>query len=104
MAGPLTVRRGGAYNRLADPGWADPLDTSYSRERGGRWNPAGAFGVLYLNRGVTVARLQVKHKLAAHPYGVEDLDPSEQHDLVELQVPKVEARDCVTTDGLRGVG
>jgi RES domain-containing protein len=104
VAGPRTVRRGGGdYNRLADPGWADPLDTFFSKRRGGRWNPPGSFGALYLNRGRPVARLQVNHKLAGQPYGVEDLDAAEQHDLVDVEVAELEFRDCVTAAGLAGV-
>ena len=56
MAYGLTVRRGGACNRLAEPHWADPLDTSFTREHGGRWNAPGAFGMLYLNRTERLAR------------------------------------------------
>jgi RES domain-containing protein len=104
VAGPQTVRRGGGeYNRLAEPGWANPLDTTYSKRRGGRWNPPGGFGALYLNRGRPVARLQVNHKLAGQPYGIEDLDPGEQHDLVDVVVAELDFRDCVTAPGLAGV-
>jgi hypothetical protein len=99
-----TVRRGGAYNRLAEPTWADPLDTSHSTHVGGRWNPSGAFGALYLNRDLKIARLQVRHKLAGYPYDIEDLDPSEQHDLVEVQVDDCDPLDCVTAAGLAAVG
>jgi RES domain len=99
-----TVRRGGDYNRLAEPSWADPLDTGYSRHEGGRWNPPGIFGALYLNRDLRMARLQVHRKLADYPYDVEDLDPSEQHDLVEVQVDDCDPLDCVTADGLQAVG
>jgi hypothetical protein len=99
-----TVRRGGAYNRLAEPAWTDPLDTSYSKARGGRWNPPGAFGALYLNRDVRVARLRVEHALADQPYGVEDLDEAELHDLVELEVPDQAWLDCVSDSGLAAVG
>lgn len=105
MVAPEAIRRGGdEYNRLAEPAWADPLDTSYSRRFGGRWNAPGRFGVLYLNRGRRMARLQVNHKLAGQPYGVEDLDPDEQHDLVELEVNELDWRDCVTNSGLTVVG
>jgi hypothetical protein len=98
-----TIRRGGSYNRLAEPSWADPLDTSYSRQRGGRWNPPGSFGVLYLNRDLRLARLQVQHTLRGHPYGVEDLDESEQHDLVSVEVAERDWLDCVTVLGLEAV-
>jgi hypothetical protein len=41
--------RGGALYRVADPSWDDPLDVEYCTRSGGRWNPAGSFGVHYLN-------------------------------------------------------
>ena len=104
MAYGRTIRRGGSYNRLAEPTWADPLDTSYSRQRGGRWNAPGRFGVIYLNRNLRVARLQVQHKLRGHPYGVEDLDEAEQHDLVSVEVAERDWLDCVTVPGLEAVG
>ena len=104
MAYGRTVRRSGTYNRLAEPSWADPLDTSHSQLRGGRWNPPGSFGVLYLNRDLRMARLQVLHKLSGHPYGVEDLDESEQHDLIDVEVAERDWLDCVTAAGLESVG
>lgn len=104
MAYGRTVRRGGSFNRLAEPSWANPLDTSYSRQRGGRWNPPGSFGALYLSGDLRVARLQVLHKLSGHPYGVEDLDENEQHDLVDVEVAQREWLDCVTVAGLESVG
>jgi hypothetical protein len=103
MAYGRTIRRGGTYHRLAEPAWDDPLDTSYSRERGGRWNPPGRFGAVYLNRDLRMARLQVQHKLRGQPYGVEDLDEDEQHDLVSVEVVKHHWLDCVTDLGLGAV-
>lgn len=101
---PVSVRRGGAYNRLAEPSWRDPLDTGHSRGAGGRWNPPGAFGALYLNADERLARLQVAYKLAGQPYDIEDLDPVEQHDLVDVHVDGCAALDCVTPRGLQAVG
>jgi len=98
-----TLRRGGTYFRLAEPGWVDPLDTSHSRRTGGRWNPPGAFAVLYLNDSVPTSRLQVLHKLTGLPYGPEDLEPSEQHDLVTVEVPTLTHLDCISDDGLAAV-
>jgi RES domain-containing protein len=98
------TQRGGEYNRLAEPEWTDPLDTTYSQSRGGRWNPPGSFPVLYLNDSTPTARLQVLHKLAGLPYGPEDLDASEQHDLAVVRVPEREYLDCVSEGGLTGVG
>jgi hypothetical protein len=100
----LAVRRGGACNRLAEPHWEDPLDTSFSKQFGGRWNAPGAFGVLYLNLNERMARIQVEHKLAGQPYGIEDLDPAGQHDLVEVDMAETGALDLVSDDGLQAVG
>jgi hypothetical protein len=99
-----TIRRRGSYSRLAEPSWGDPLDTNYLSERGGRWNPPGSFGVLYLNRDVRMARRQAQHKLSGHPYGVEDLDEAEQHDLIDVEVAERDWLDCVTAAGLEAVG
>lgn len=104
MAYGLRVARGGEYHRIALPGWSDALDAGHSLRTGGRWNPAGSFGALYLNDSVPLARLQVNHRLAGLPYGVEDLDPTEQHDLVTAAVSELEVLDCVTAEGLRAVG
>jgi RES domain-containing protein len=98
------VRRGGGFNRLVEPSWQDPLDTGYSKSRGGRWNPPGSFGVLYLNASEPMARLQVDHKLAGQPYSVEDLNPTEQHDLVDVQVTEADVLDCASDQGLQSVG
>jgi hypothetical protein len=98
------LRRGGAYGRLADPAWEDPLDIGFARERGGRWNPPRAFGTLCLNRTVAMARAQIAHRLAGQPFDVEDLDASEQHDLVAVDVPEDDYLDCVTDAGLHAVG
>lgn len=99
-----TVRRGGEYSRLAEPDWEDPVDTNYSKSAGGRWNAPGSFGVLYLNAGERMARIQVEHKLAGQPFTVEDLHPAEQHDLVTVELPEAERLDCVTVKGLAAVG
>jgi hypothetical protein len=99
-----TIRRGGRYYRLAEPDWSDSLDSGYSHTRGGRWNEPGAFPVLYLNDSIQTARLQVMHKLARQPYGPEDLNPDEQHDLIAVEVPAEEYLDCISDEGLDLLG
>ena len=51
-----------------------------------------------------MARAQVAHRLVGQPFGVEDLDPGEQHDLVEVRVePDATVLDCVSARGLAAV-
>lgn len=99
-----TLRRSGPYVRVADPGWADPLDGRFARERGGRWNPPGAFAVVYLCRTVEVARAVLFQKLAPHPYGPEDLKPETAPVLVETAVAEDRFVDALTARGLESVG
>ncbi len=98
------VPRGGTHYRIALPHWGDALNTDYSKNAGGRWNEPGSFGALYLNDSVPLARLQANHKLAGLPYGAEDLDPFEQHDLVVVDMARRDVLDCVSDDGLQSVG
>jgi hypothetical protein len=104
MAYGLRVGRSGRQYRVAGPDWEDPLDPGFAKDTGGRWNAQGAFGALYLNDSILLARLQVAHRIAGYPYGVEDLDPSEQDDLVAVDVARLDVLDCVTGDGLAAVG
>lgn len=90
--------------RVAEPGWDNPLDVTHSARAGGRWNAPGTEGVLYLNASDRLARLQVDHRLDGMPFGPEDLDVDEQHDLVEVDVERCQVLDCVTPSGLAAVG
>lgn len=103
-ADAIAVRRGGLYHRLAEPYWDDPIATGCARAAGGRWNPPGRFGALYLNDSVELARAQADHKLRGQPFGVEDLEPSRQHVLVPVTVGACEVRDCASEAGLLAVG
>lgn len=100
----MHVTRGGAMCRVAKPAWSNPLDTTHSKARGGRWNAPGAFDVLYLNATVDVARAQVRWMYAGLPYGPEDLDPAEAAVLVTVEVPNDEFLDAVTLEGLKALG
>ena len=103
----MTLRhltRGGAYLRVADPSWIDPLDPSFSVERGGRWNPPGSFPVAYLCASIEVARANVLRRFAGLPYGVLDLRPGRRPDLVGTTVPRRHAVDVVTDAGCLAAG
>lgn len=98
------LRRGGDYYRVADPDWSSPLSAAYSRERGGRWNQPGSFGVVYLNRSVPLARAQVRHKLSPRGIEPEDLQPAEAPLLVTTRVPNDAYVDAATVAGLSALG
>lgn len=99
-----TIRRGGAYLRVADRGWEDPLEGSYAQRSGGRWNPPGSFPVVYLCATAAVARANVLRLLAGQPYGPEDLDPENAPVLVGTTVREGRYADVVTAAGIRAAG
>lgn len=90
--------------RVADPDWADPLDVAYSMSAGGRWNPPGRFGVLYLNATIEVARANVDRLFVGLPYGPEDLDPAAAPVLVSVDVVVDDYLDAVSNEGLSALG
>ena len=98
------IRRGGAYFRIADPEWAEPLDATHATQRGGRWNPPGSFPVLYLNRDLKTARANVARKFAGLPYGPETLRPGTAPLLIETAVAHADFVDVVTNEGCVAVG
>src|SRR5437016_421177 len=98
------VQRGGAYFRIADPNWADPLDASYSAAPGGRWNPPGSFPVLYLNRDVHTSRANLRRKFAGLPYGPELLRLEQAPILLETTVAEAEYVDVISDAGCSEVG
>jgi RES domain len=100
----LTTRRQGRLLRVCDPDWQDPLDDSYSRATGGRWNPLGEFGMVYLCADDRTARANVADKFAGLPYGPEDLDEDEAPELALVDAPAGDYRDCVSDKGLEAVG
>ena len=98
------VRRGGAYFRIADADWADPLNAAYSLVHGGRWNPPSSFPVLYLNRDVRTSRANLSRKFAGRPYGPEMLDPARAPVLIQTTVKEAPFVDAVTDEGCVDLG
>lgn len=98
------LRRGGLYLRVADPRWRDSLSPDYSRDRGGRWNAPGSFGVVYLNATAGLARALVTERLEARGIRPEDIRPETGPVLVATRVPEASYVNAVTDAGLRGLG
>jgi hypothetical protein len=97
------IGRKGEYYRVADPAWADPLDSSYSMRFGKRWNAAGSFPVIYLNADLSTARAIARRFLTeglrGQPVTADDIDPSERPVLVATDVPDDRYLDVITRPG-----
>jgi hypothetical protein len=98
------LEREGTYVRVVDPAWSDPLDASFSRRNGGRWNPPGTFAALYLCRDVETARANARRLLEGQPFTFDDLLTERLPALVETSVPAAHYVDAVSTRGLASLG
>lgn len=97
------LRDGQTWLRVADTDWDDPLDPSYARHHGGRWNPPASFPTLYLNEDLDTARSQVFRMLEGSPVRPEDLDAPLV--LISVTLPsRQRVADAVTEDGLESLG
>ena len=91
--------------RIANPAWSDPLDPSYARRRGGRWNPPDSFPTLYFNEDVVTARLNLRSFIAAWPYEPEDLRDDTGPVLIGATLPRTQrVCDAHTRKGITAVG
>jgi RES domain-containing protein len=104
---PAHLRRGGTYYRVCDPSWSDPADTSFSRRYGGRWNPPGEFGALYLNADIAVAAANARRSLASafgDAAAFTDIRPERRPDLQLFTVTPSAFVDAVTPAGIAALG
>jgi RES domain-containing protein len=99
-----TVRRGGPYYRVVAPEWIDPADTAYSKQRGGRWNPAGEFGARYLNATIQVAVANARAQHSGRAIKLFDLLPEARPELVTFEVLMVDVVDACTPVGIAALG
>lgn len=98
-----TLPDGHRWLRVADPSWAEPLDPSFAREVGGRWNPPHSYDTLYLNEDLDTARAQVLAVLDGSPVEPDDLDDG--FDLVVATLPRdQDVADAITDEGLLALG
>ena len=98
------IERSGTYYRVFKPGWADPLDASFSKRFGARWNAPGAFGALYLNQTIDVAAANARKQHLGRAIGLFDLLPSRRPSLLEVAVPRSRLLDVVTDAGIAAAG
>jgi hypothetical protein len=95
-----SLTRSGTYLRVFKPEWSDPLDTTPSRIHGGRWNPPGGFGALYLCRDRSVAAASARAQHAGRAVGLFDLKPKRRPRLLQVHVPRSVCLDVVSAAGL----
>jgi hypothetical protein len=100
----VTLPDGRVWLRVADPLWTNALDPSFAAAAGGRWNPPGAFPVLYLNGDVPTARLQIDRLVEDQPFTADDLD-DDAYLLVAATLPRRQTcADAVSRAGLKSLG
>ncbi len=89
--------------RVVRAGWQEPLDTSYGRARGGRWNAPGSYDVLYTACSRRVARFVALDIFRMAAVTLEDLMPATRPALAEIawQGPVV---DAMSEHGLEVAG
>lgn len=91
--------------RVADTGWAQPLDPSWAQAHGGRWNAPGSFPVLYLNEDLATARAQLLDLLVGWPTNPEDLRDDAPYVLLLAEIPRRQmVADALTDAGLGQLG
>lgn len=99
------VPDGHRWWRVARHDWADPLDPTFARDHGGRWNPPGSFPALYFNEDQVTARLNLRVFIAGWPYEAEDLRDDTGPLLVATLLPRRQrVADVHTPAGVRAVG
>ena len=97
------VERGGLHFRVCDPSWKDPLDTSFAKSHGGRWNPVGSFGVVYLCATISVAAGNARRAYDGEIATLFDLLPEQRPDLQVVTITPIRVVDAATDAGLRSL-
>ncbi len=104
MTKRVSFTRSGRYYRVVDPSYTNPLDTSYAKAAGRRWNPPGEFGALYLCATFAVAAANARYQFVGRAIKLFDLLPNARPELVTVDVPRLDVVDVVTAAGVQTVG
>lgn len=102
---PESLLDGHRWLRICDADWADPLDPTFARVRGGRWNPPDSWPTLYLNEDLVTARMNLSSFIAGWPYRPEDLNDATGPHLAVATLPRSQiVADVHSPDGVSAVG
>jgi len=82
---------------------ADPLDTSFARDRGGRWNPPNSFPVLYSFTNQALARDYAQSQLAGGMLTLDEAEPEALSDLLVLTCNYPRLVDAASNAGLQAL-
>ncbi len=105
MIAPETTRLPDRHSwlRVADETWDDPLDPTFAKYHGGRWNPPNSYATLYLNEDIDTARAQIHQMLAGSPIRADDLDHG--YVLIAATLPsRQDVADGATDVGITALG
>ena len=104
------LKRGGRYYRGLGPTflWSGrPDDTSFSKKYGGRWNPKGEFGALYLAADLETARangIEIVKRLFGDAASIDDLaDPESFFEVQAFEIVTSAFVDALTTAGRKSL-
>lgn len=101
------IKRGGTYYRVCDPSWKNPADTSWSKRKGGRWNPQGEFGALYLNATIDAAAANARRSIRlefGNAITFTDLRENQRPQIQSYAVQEHDFVDAVTSAGIAALG
>jgi len=95
---------GHLWLRVCKSTWDDPVDTSFARRIGGRWNPPESWDALYVSRDLDTARSQLDVMLEGSFVTINDLR-TDEYQLVGVELPDNQvALDMATSGGIAGAG
>ena len=98
------LQNGRRWWRIADLSWKNPLDPSFAKKNGGRWNPPHSFPTLYFNEDKVTARLNLRAFIRNWPYEPEDLRSDNGPVLVGATIPRdQDVCDAHTPAGVKAV-
>jgi RES domain-containing protein len=73
----------------------------HSKLHGGRWNPPGEFGALYLNATIQVAAANARAQHSGRAIKLFDLLPEARPQVVTFNVPMTDFVDACTSEGIQ---
>jgi len=91
--------------RITRPEYADPFDTTFAQQAGGRWNPPASWPTLYLNFDMATVHAQVRHMFLGRGVDTDDLDDAAPIHLAAATLPhRQRVADVVSGAGVAAAG